>query len=54
MNIKVRKTMIDAREVIVTHDSLRIDMGLLDEAECRQLATTLQEAIDDLLHGFDK
>lgn len=49
--IKVRKTgpLTPYKEVVVSSDNVKIDLGLLDDKECEDLAYELNSAVNNLL-----
>lgn len=52
MQFKIREIGGFYADVIAVEGNTKIELGLLDEKQRRQLADELQSAIDDLLHGL--
>ncbi len=48
LEIKIRKLTI-CKEVKIKNSETEINLGLLDEEECKTLALTFEEAVDSLM-----
>ena len=54
MEISIRRTASAAyHEVKITDGQTTIDLGLLSDDECSELAETLQEAVDELTRHIE-
>lgn len=53
MKFRVKNYPGEYKELIVEESGTRVESGLLNEAERRSIADSLQEAADELLEGLE-